>query len=86
MMGTVTRYSRQVGWGFIRPDNDPDLPDLPDFFVHHSWIQAEKFQQWLRVGQRVEFDPVDIDNARQAKNVRKLPTLIARQVSDTVQS
>jgi len=77
MMDTVINYSRRVGWGFIRPDD----PDLPDIFVHWSWIQAEKFQQWLRVGQRVEFDPVDIDIKPQAKNVRKIPTLIARQSS-----
>jgi cold shock CspA family protein len=83
MIGTCVQFRRQDGWGFIRPDNDPDLPD---FFVHHSWIEAEKFQQWLRVGQRVEFEPIDIDIKPQARNVRKLPTLIARQVSDTVQS
>jgi len=79
MIGTIANYDRRVGWGFIIPDD----PDAPDFFVHYSFIQADKFQRFLRVGQKVEFDPVDVDSKPQARNVRKLPTLIARQVSDT---
>ena len=77
MIGTVAMYDRRVGWGFIIPDD----PDAPDCFVHHSFIQAGKFQSFLRVGQKVEFDPTDVDGKPQARNVRKLPTPIARQVS-----
>jgi cold shock CspA family protein len=77
MIGVVASYDRRVGWGFIIPDDG----DLPDFFVHYSFIQADKFQRFLRVGQKVEFDPTDVDGKPQARNVRKLPTLIAHQTS-----
>jgi cold shock CspA family protein len=79
MTGTGATYDRRVGWGFIIPDD----PDAPDLFVHYSFIQADKFQRFLRVGQKVEFDPSEVDGKPQARNVRKLPMVIARQVSDT---
>jgi cold shock CspA family protein len=79
MQGIVSMHNRMTGWGFIVPD---DL-DAPDFFVHCKSIQGDKNQRFLREGQRVEFEPRDTDSKPQAKNVRKLPTLIARQVSST---
>jgi len=69
MQGTVLQYSRQTGWGFIRPDD----PDLPDFFVCYRFIQAaSKFERYVKSGQRVEFTPVDIDTKPQAHDVRVL--------------
>jgi cold shock CspA family protein len=77
MTGVVANYDRKVGWGFIIPDD----PELPDFFVHYTFIQADKFQRFLRVGQKVEFDPFDERGKPQARNVRKLSTQIAIQSS-----
>jgi cold shock CspA family protein len=78
MEGTVLQFNRQTGWGFIRPDS----PDQPDFFVCYKFINAEtKFERFLKAGQRVSFDPTDIDTKPQARNVSKLPTVIAIQRS-----
>jgi cold shock CspA family protein len=79
MIGMVSKYDRVVGYGFLIPE-DPTNPDAPDFFVHCSNIQGPKHQRFLRLGQIVEFDPIDVESRPQAVNVRKIPTTIARQV------
>lgn len=77
MKGEVLKYDRATGWGFIASTDDPDLPD---FFVHASYIEAPtKGQRFLRVGQTVEFEPFDIEGRPQAHHVKKFPTVIALQ-------
>jgi cold shock CspA family protein len=69
MLGTVSNYTRFGGYGFICPDD----PDAPDYFVHYSFIQTNPAQRFLKVGQRVEFEPLDSSDGKpQARNVRKL--------------
>jgi len=81
MLGTVTRYDRLAAYGFIVPDN----PTLPDFFTCPKFIQATKPHRFLVPGQRVEFDPVNVDTDRpQAHNVRVTPTAISIQRSTPV--
>jgi cold shock CspA family protein len=79
MFGTVSKYDRMKAFGFILPDD----ATLPDFFVCPKFIDATRHHRFLVVGQRVEFDPVDIDTDRPAAhNIRVVPTTIARQVGD----
>jgi cold shock CspA family protein len=67
MQGTVLRYERAQGYGFILADDE----SLPDLFVHFSFIQANAAKRFLRAGQRVEFDYAEDDKGRpQARNVR----------------
>jgi cold shock CspA family protein len=81
MQGTVVRYDRTKGFGFITPAD----PSLPDFFVHVSdVVAANKHLRFLVVGQPVEFDPTAIDTKPKATNVRRLPMTVARQVSEAV--
>ncbi|MGA9972321.1 MAG: cold shock domain-containing protein [Candidatus Acidiferrales bacterium] len=71
MQGTVKKYERSGAWGFILADD----PNLPDCFVHHSFIQAERRKKFLNEGDRVEFDYAEDEQGRpQARNVRKLET------------
>lgn len=53
-----------------------------DRVVGCSNIQGPKHQRFLRLGQIVEFDPIDVESSPEAINVRKIPTTIARQVTD----
>jgi len=80
ILGTCLQYSRQTGWGFIRPDSS----DLPDYFVCFRFIEAaSKFERYLKAGQRVEFVPFDTDTKPQAHHVKIIrPIIVARQVSD----
>lgn len=80
MLGTVTKYDRVKGYGFIVPDDAA----LPDFFVCPKFIDANKHHRFLIPGQRVEFDPVDVDTKPVASNVHVIPTTIARQVNAPV--
>jgi cold shock CspA family protein len=81
MFGTVTRYDRLAAYGFIVPDD----PTLPDFFTCPKFIQAPKPHRFLVPGQRVEFDPVNMDTDRpQARNVRVIPSTVAIQRSSPV--
>lgn len=68
MFGTVSVYSRLKGYGFIVPDD----PDAPDYFVHFSFISTNPAQRFLKIGQRVEFDPAGDSEKPQAHNVRKI--------------
>jgi cold shock CspA family protein len=78
--GVVLKYDRIAGYGFVA---STDNPDLPDFFVHLSFIEAPtKGQRFLRVGQGVEFEPFDIEGRPQALHVKKFPTTIAVQRGD----
>lgn len=78
MFGSVSVYNRPKGFGFILPDDN----NLPDFFVCAKFINtANKHHKFLVPGQRVEFDPVDVDTKPAAHNVRIIgPQIIAKQV------
>jgi len=78
MFGTVIKYDRVSAYGFIVSDD----PTLPDFFVCPKFIDRDRHHRFLVPGQRVEFDPVDLDTKPQAHNVRVVPVTIAWQVSD----
>ncbi|MBI5150891.1 MAG: cold-shock protein [Candidatus Omnitrophica bacterium] len=47
--GKVKWFSNQKGYGFIVPENGPDV------FVHHTAIQGEGYKT-LQEGQDVEFE------------------------------
>ena len=63
ILGTVHKFNREKGFGFITPDDSKD-----DVFVHFSAIQTEGFKT-LQEGQTVEFDIVEGDRGPQATNV-----------------
>lgn len=83
MFGTVIRYSRETGFGFIAPLDDPQ-GQLPDYFVCHRFIVAESCRRFLVPGQKVEFDPADDAGRPQAHNVRVIGVTVARQTSTSV--
>ncbi len=49
-IGTVVRFDRRRGYGFITPDEGGE-----DVFVHQNNIQMEGFR-YLQVGEKVNFD------------------------------
>jgi cold shock protein len=66
MLGTVSSWSRFHGYGFVIPDGE----DEPTRFVLYAWIQANPAKRFLKLGQRVEFDPHEENGRPQARNVR----------------
>jgi len=62
--GTVKWFSNQKGYGFITPEDGPDV------FVHHTVIQGDGYKT-LEEGQSVEFDVEQGPKGAQAKNVVK---------------
>ncbi len=62
--GTVKWFNDQKGFGFITPEDGPDV------FVHHTAIQGDGFKT-LAEGQAVEFEIVDGPKGKQAQNVTK---------------
>ena len=78
MLGTVIKYDRISAYGFIVSDD----PTLPDFFVCPRFIDADRHHRFLVLGQRVEFDPVDVATKPKALNVHVIPTTIAIQRSE----
>jgi cold shock CspA family protein len=80
MIGTVSKYDRIAGIGWIVPKD----PTLPDFFVIPKFIAADKHHRFLAAGQRVEFDPFDIEGKPQAHNVRVISQTIAVQCSASI--
>lgn len=63
--GKVKWFSNQKGYGFIAPEEGPDV------FVHHSVIQGEGYKT-LEEGQSVEFQVEQGPKGAQATNVVKL--------------
>ena len=63
--GKVKWFNDQKGYGFITPEEGPDV------FVHHSVIQGDGFKT-LAEGQEVEFDIEDGPKGKQAQNVVKI--------------
>ncbi len=63
--GTVKWFNDSKGFGFITPEDGPDL------FVHHTAIVANGFRS-LAEGDRVTFDAAQGPKGPQATNVRRL--------------
>jgi cold shock CspA family protein len=63
--GTVKWFSKEKGYGFITPENGPDV------FVHHASIQGGGFKM-LYEGERVEFDVIEEPKGLKAQNVVRL--------------
>ncbi len=63
--GTVKWFNSQKGFGFIQPENGPDV------FVHHTAIQTEGYRE-LNEGERVEFEITQGPKGPQASNVVRL--------------
>ncbi len=63
--GKVKWFSNQKGYGFITPENGPDV------FVHFSAITSEGYRSLVE-GDEVEFDIVDSPKGPQAANVSKV--------------
>lgn len=82
MLGTVTKYDRVAGYGFIVPDDNT----LPDYFVCPSFIVSEsKRCRFLLPGWRVEFTPFDLDGKTQAHDVRIISKTVVIQRSAAAQ-
>jgi len=60
--GTVKWFNAEKGYGFITPENGPDL------FVHYSEIQSSGYRT-LNEGDKVEFDITDGKKGKQASAV-----------------
>jgi len=60
--GTVKWFNGSKGYGFITPEEGPDV------FVHYSAIQAEGFRS-LQEGDQVEFTTESSPKGPQASNV-----------------
>ena len=61
--GKVKWFNDAKGFGFITPEEGPDL------FVHHTAIVADGFRS-LAEGQQVEFDVIQGPKGLQATKVR----------------
>ena len=60
--GTVKWFSPEKGYGFITPDNGPDV------FVHYSAIQMTGYRT-LEKGIQVEFEIIEGPKGKQANSV-----------------
>ena len=63
--GTVKWFNPDKGFGFITPEEGPDV------FVHFSAIQGEGYRN-LEENQKVEFDVTQGQKGPQATNVRPM--------------
>lgn len=63
--GTVKWFNGSKGYGFITPEEGPDV------FVHYSAIQSEGFRS-LQEGDQVEFTIESSPKGPQATNVVRL--------------
>jgi CspA family cold shock protein len=61
--GTVKWFNPEKGFGFITPEEGPDV------FVHFSAIQGDGYRN-LEENQKVEFDVSQGQKGPQASNVR----------------
>ncbi len=60
--GTVKWFNGEKGYGFITPEEGPDL------FVHYSEIQSTGFRS-LNEGETVEFEITEGKKGKQASSV-----------------
>lgn len=73
-MGTVVRYDRGRGYGFIAPDDGGD-----DVFVHARDVSGEAS---VESGTRVEFTVVDGERGPRANDVRVVAGPVAMEPED----
>ena len=66
--GIVKWFNETKGYGFITPDDGGK-----DVFVHHSDINGKGFKSLID-GQHVEFEIVDGDKGKKAKDVQVVPS------------
>lgn len=62
IQGVVKWFSAEKGYGFITPDNGPDV------FVHYTAIQSSGYRK-LEAGDKVEFEITDGPKGKQASAV-----------------
>ena len=62
MRGVVKWFSADKGYGFITPEDGPDV------FVHYSAIQTNGYRK-LEAGEQVEFEIIDGPKGKQANQV-----------------
>lgn len=62
IQGVVKWFSAEKGYGFITPDDGPDV------FVHYSAIQSSGYRK-LEAGDKVEFEITDGPKGKQASEV-----------------
>jgi len=60
--GVVKWFSAEKGYGFITPENGPDV------FVHYSAIQSDGYRK-LEAGEKVEFEITEGPKGKQASAV-----------------
>ncbi len=77
MIGTIVKYDRTKGYGFVMPDDD----GVPDHFIIPRFLADVKHPRFLMNGWRVEFDTFEGDRGLQAHNVRIVSKTIAVQRS-----
>lgn len=65
MRGVVKWFSAEKGYGFITPENGPDV------FVHYSAIQSSGYKK-LEAGEAVEFDITEGPKGKQASAVMQV--------------
>ncbi len=61
--GTVKWFSAEKGYGFITPEDGPDV------FVHYSAIQTSGYRK-LEAGDAVEFEITEGPKGKQASDVQ----------------
>ena len=65
MQGSVKRFNKTKGFGFITSDENKD------YFFHFSELEMEGFKT-IAVGKRVEFDVVETERGPQAHKIQKI--------------
>ena len=63
MKGTVKKFDKEKGYGFITGE------DGQDYFFHYSQLVRDGFKT-AEIGQKVEFDEAKTDKGLRANNVR----------------
>ncbi|MFA6830161.1 MAG: cold shock domain-containing protein [Bacilli bacterium] len=63
MKGTVKKFDKEKGYGFITGE------DQKDYFFHYSQLVMDGFKT-AEVGQHVEYDAASTDKGLRANNIR----------------